>query len=181
MSKSFDKRLLSSNAHVMSQGVGLAALEAMFNMVNTQSMLSASMLRQNDMAGTMSFGALALAMNDILDPCGCPACRGRCRSVNVDIPKGRSSDGGGNDRFGRGAGPGVPEDLAGERPGGDGSGGSGSSEKTSFTSSETVTRTQADLEKLVEGLMEVMDHLIDHADTAVTGLSESTKGGLMVT
>lgn len=60
------RRLIDTNALVMGSGVGLATLEAMFNMVNTQSLLSASMIRDHEMAHPIHMQTLAGALSKIL-------------------------------------------------------------------------------------------------------------------
>jgi len=60
------RRLIDTNALVMGSGVGLATLEAMFNMVNTQSLLSASMIRDHEMAHPIHMQTLAAALSKIL-------------------------------------------------------------------------------------------------------------------
>ena len=88
------------NAQIMSGGVGLAALEAMFNLVNTQSTLSASMVRDHEMYGPIQIQALAGALAQIMAVTECACCR---NTVAVDIPSSKSkpsSGGGGNSEFG---------------------------------------------------------------------------------
>lgn len=48
MVDSIDQRLLDTNAVLLGSGVGLAALEAMFNLVQTQSSLGAAMVKNNN-------------------------------------------------------------------------------------------------------------------------------------
>lgn len=88
MSKKIDHRLLDANAMVLGGGVGLAALESMFNLVQTQSLLSASMVRDHDLSSSLSLEALALALGEVLDPGLYASCRScRCtRPIRVDIP-----------------------------------------------------------------------------------------------
>lgn len=76
MTKRFDRRLLDVNALVMGNGVSLAALESMFNLVGTQSVLAANMVRQQDMGQAAALESLALAMSRILEA-GEGAPRGR--------------------------------------------------------------------------------------------------------
>lgn len=89
MSRKVDQRLLDINAMVMGGGVGLAALESMFNLVQTQSLLSASMVRDHDANHVLALEALSLAIREMGDAGVRPACR-RCRrsrTVDIDIPE----------------------------------------------------------------------------------------------
>jgi len=64
----------------MGGGVGLATLEAMFNMVNTQSLISAGMIRDHDLSQPLQLQAQAAALAKIL-----ALQDGAC--VTVDIPQ----------------------------------------------------------------------------------------------
>lgn len=93
MSEKVDQRLLDINATVMGGGVGLAVLESMFNLVQTQSLLSASMVRDHDANHVIALEALSRAIGEMLDLGVHPKCRRCCQhhAVNIDIPdvKGR--------------------------------------------------------------------------------------------
>lgn len=93
MSKRTERRQSNTNAMVMGSGVGLAALESMFNMVNTQSLLAASMVRDHELSHPLQMQALALALSQILT-----ATENR-GAVAVDIPypkKPQAQDGNGS-------------------------------------------------------------------------------------
>lgn len=66
MSKRLDRRLVDTNSLVMGSGVGLATLEAMFNMVNTQSLLSANMVRDFELSHPVQLQALANALAQLM-------------------------------------------------------------------------------------------------------------------
>jgi len=66
MTRRNDKKLLDTNGLIMGSGVGLATLEAMFNMVNTQSLLSANMVRDFELSHPLQMQALASALTQIL-------------------------------------------------------------------------------------------------------------------
>lgn len=73
MTRKMDKRLVDANTIVMGSGVGLAALEAMFNMVNAQSLVTANMIKHNDLSHPLQMEALAQAMALIIaaaEDCG---------------------------------------------------------------------------------------------------------------
>ena len=99
MTRRKQRKQFDINAQIMSGGVGLAALEAMFNLVNTQSTLSASMVRDHEMYGPIQIQALAGALAQIMAVTECACCR---NTVAIDIPssKSKSSNGGGNSEFG---------------------------------------------------------------------------------
>ncbi len=63
MVNSMDQRLLDTNAMALGSGVGLAALEAMFNLVQTQSSLGAAMVKQHD----TSHNAALLSLAQVLE------------------------------------------------------------------------------------------------------------------
>ena len=88
MAKGYKKRLTDTNALVMHGGVGLAALEAMFNMVNTQSLLSAGMVRDHDLSHPLRMQALATALAQILAASEYGLCED---AVAVDIPRRRKT------------------------------------------------------------------------------------------
>lgn len=98
MSKHLDRRILDTNAMVMGGGVGLAALEAMFNLVQTQSILASSMVRQYDMSHATGLHAMAASMSELIDA-GYGTCSGGAngngRGVRVNIPQPQPSPGGG--------------------------------------------------------------------------------------
>jgi len=60
------RRLIDTNALLMGSGVGLATLEAMFNLVNTQSLISATMIRDHEMAQPIHMQTLAGALLEII-------------------------------------------------------------------------------------------------------------------
>lgn len=66
MSKRLKRDIWDANSLVMGSGVGLATLEAMFNMVNTQSLLSANMVRDFELSHPVQMQALASAMSQII-------------------------------------------------------------------------------------------------------------------
>lgn len=80
MSKRTERRLSNTNAMMMGSGIGLAALESMFNMVNTQSLLAAGMVRDHELSHPLQMQALAMALSQIL------AATENRGAVAVDIP-----------------------------------------------------------------------------------------------
>lgn len=66
MSKPFGEKLKDVDGRVMVGGVGLASLEAMFNMVNTQSLISAGMVRDFEMSRPMQVQGLASALGQLV-------------------------------------------------------------------------------------------------------------------
>lgn len=171
MSEKVDQRLLDINAMVMGGGVGLAALESMFNLVQTQSLLSASMVRDHDAHHVIALEALSLAVGEMLDPGAHPMCR-RCRrsrAVNVDIPANQ----------GRPAPP--PDDLGSQR--GAASGADVLRDMASESRSETTT-TNAPAERdptLEHLLVEVLGLLGGHMKELNDGYRESNRRNLLVT
>jgi len=100
MGRRKQRKQFNINAQIMSGGVGLAALEAMFNLVNTQSTLSASMVRDHEMCGPIQIQALAGALSQIMAVTEKTCCRS---TVAVDIPSSSQkppSDGGNGSEFG---------------------------------------------------------------------------------
>ncbi len=96
MSKHLDRRILDTNAMVMGGGVGLAALEAMFNLVQTQSILASSMVRQHDMSHATGLHAMAASMSELMDAGYGDGSGGASgRGVRVNIPQPQPSPGGG--------------------------------------------------------------------------------------
>ncbi len=90
MSKRLDRKFADTNSLVMGHGVGLATLEAMFNMVNTQSLLSANMVRDFEMAHPLQMQSLARALTQILATGEQGYCRGYGgydAPVAVDFPR----------------------------------------------------------------------------------------------
>ncbi len=67
MVNSIDQRLLDINAVALGGGVGLAALEAMFNLVQTQSSLGAGMVKNLDTGQNCAVLALAQALEGLLE------------------------------------------------------------------------------------------------------------------
>lgn len=171
MSKKVDQRLLDINAMVMGGGVGLAALESMFNLVQTQSLLSASMVRDHDANHILALEALSLAINEMVEPVMHPACR-RCRrprTVDIDIPE----------KQGRPAPP--SEDLGSQR--GAASGADVLRDMASESRSETTT-TNAPAERdptLEHLLVEVLSLLGKHMSELNDGYRESNRHNLLVT
>lgn len=70
MSSKIDRRLLDTNAAAMGGGVGLAVLESMFSLVQSQSVMNAAMVRDYQLSHPLAMESLAVALNEILDPCG---------------------------------------------------------------------------------------------------------------
>jgi len=175
MSRKFDQRLLNANARIMGQGVGLAALEAMFNLVETHAVLSSSMVRHHELAGLLSYETLALAVGEVLDPGAYAALRGRGApdAVAVDIPRPKNSspppDGGGV--LGGALPPELSEKLAKWQPGGGES--TESRESTTLTS---VTGGESD-EHMHELLMAIVQMLEHH----LTDMTRNARPTLMVT
>jgi len=102
MARRKQQKQIDINAQIMSGGVGLAALEAMFNLVNTQSTLSASMVRDHELYGPIQMQALAGALAQILATAEY-SCRPRCVAVDIPSPSsksGSSSGGGEGSEFG---------------------------------------------------------------------------------
>lgn len=144
MSSKIDRRLLDTNAAAMGGGVGLAVLESMFSLVQSQSVMNAAMVRDYQLSHPLAMESLAVALNEILDPFGAyyddyddgdgvvvPIRRARRamrprRAVKVRRSGGNGDGGGGGD------GSGGPNDSGGP------AGPSGSDDST-FTSSETMS------------------------------------------
>jgi len=88
MSKRMDRRILDTNAMVMGGGVGLAALEAMFNLVQTQSVLASSLVRHHDMSHHIALHTMAASINEIMETgYGADNGGGGGRGVRVNIPR----------------------------------------------------------------------------------------------
>lgn len=117
MSKRMDRRILDTNAMVMGGGVGLAALEAMFNLVQTQSVLASSMVKHHDMSHHIGLHAMAASINEIMETgYGADNGGGSGPGVRVNIPTPQSqsqspspSGEGGDGGMERGAVSGVDE------------------------------------------------------------------------
>lgn len=103
MSKKFDRRILDTNAMVMGGGVGLAALESMFNLVQAQSLISANMVRDYEQSSGQSLKALVVALGEVLETGAnspartCPKCS--CTKEQSDT----SGNGGFSDALDNGA------------------------------------------------------------------------------
>ena len=161
-----NQRLLNVNAMVMGNGVGLAALESMFNLVQTQSLLSASMVRDHDLSGSLALEALAIAIGEVLDPGAYSACRScrRTKPIPVDIPPVKAAVGATDEGVRRGAGPGG--DALGDI--------SSSAEAHATDSGMPVDQLLAKFIDLLDGHMKDMT---DHMNT----MSENSRNRLMVT
>jgi len=164
MSKKFDQRLLDTNALVMGGGVGLAALESMFNLVQTQSLLSAGMVKHHDLSHGLALEALALAIGEVLDPgvySACRSCR-HAKAVKVDIPAPQASppaDAG--TRRGALANADVLADMA----------------RDSQTETTTTTHTTEPDVSMDKHLTEIFALLSDH----LKDITKNTRSTLMVT
>lgn len=97
MSRRNKRRVIDANALVMGGGVGLATLEAMFNLVNTQSLLSANMIRDFEMSHPVSMQTLAGALSQILAAGHSEPDEG---CVHVGIPTGGTVLGSGSEKDG---------------------------------------------------------------------------------
>ena len=87
MADEIEKRLADTNAVLMGHGVGVAALEAMFNLVNSQSVLSATMVRDHELSHPIQMQALAQALAQLLACSEAMNCNTvKTQSVAVDIP-----------------------------------------------------------------------------------------------
>ena len=89
MSKRMDRRILDTNAMVMGGGVGLAALEAMFNLVQTQSVLASSMVKHHDMSHHIGLHSMAASINEIMET-GYGGGSGQGVRVNIPRPQSQS-------------------------------------------------------------------------------------------
>ena len=171
MSKKFDRRLLDTNAVVMGGGVGLAALESMFNLVQTQSLISASMVRDHDQAYSLSLETLALAIGEVLEPGAnrtCRSCGCRSSAVQVDIPASPVSEtdtySSSGTRRGALANADVLSDMASD------------SQSATTTTSQT-TESGVSLDNL---LMKILEMLGGHMTEMNDGYRESNRRNLMV-
>ncbi|MCR4377660.1 MAG: hypothetical protein NUV50_06150 [Rhodospirillales bacterium] len=172
MSSQTNQRLLDVNAMVMGNGVGLAALESMFNLVQTQSLLSASMVRDHNLSGSLALEALAIAIGEVLDPgvySACRSCR-RTKPIPVDIPPVKASVGAVNEGTRRGAGPSgeALNDITGERV---------SSSATEVHTSDSDIQVEQLLEKIFDLLDGHMKDMTNHMNI----MSENSRNRLMVT
>ncbi|MEG3620295.1 hypothetical protein V5T82_17660 [Magnetovibrio sp. PR-2] len=92
MADKIEQRLADTNAVLMGHGVGVAALEAMFNLVNSQSVLSATMIRDHELSHPIQMQALAQALSQLLACSDAMGCKSRSpiniptSAVAVDIP-----------------------------------------------------------------------------------------------
>jgi len=91
------RKQADANADMMVGGIGLAAMQSMFNMVNTQSSLSTSMARSFELSLPIQMQALAGALAQILMAQECGCCGGGNRSVPVNIPSGFNTPPSGGD------------------------------------------------------------------------------------
>ncbi|MBL4614619.1 MAG: hypothetical protein JKY27_07085 [Magnetovibrio sp.] len=156
MSKRLNKNVWETNALVMGSGVGVATLEAMFNMVNTQSLLSANMVRDFELSHPLQLQALASALTQII------AASEYGSSVAVNFPgrkKSPDSDGEGGSEFGA-----VP-DLDALKKLINGNGGAGFNQPPgSFNQPPTGPNSQQswDRDKHMTELLELLrEHLSD--------------------
>ncbi|HEY9080996.1 hypothetical protein [Magnetovibrio sp.] len=83
-----ERKLMNANANLLGSGVGLATLEAMFSLVNTQSQLAASMVRDHEMSHPIQMQALAGALAQILEASEYARhhAHRNNRNVAIDIP-----------------------------------------------------------------------------------------------
>lgn len=173
MSSQTNQRLLDVNAMVMGNGVGLAALESMFNLVQTQSLLSASMVRDHNLSGSLALEALAIAIGEVLDPgvySACRSCR-RTKPIPVDIPPVKAAGVGAMDEgTRRGAGPSgeALNDITGERV---------SSSATEVHTTDSGMPLDQLLAKFIDLLDGHMKDMTNHMNT----ISENSRNRLMVT
>lgn len=73
MSRKHNHRHHDTNALVLGNGVSFAVLESMFNLVQTQSVLSASMVRNQDLSQIMAIDTLARSLSEIMHAKACSA------------------------------------------------------------------------------------------------------------
>lgn len=73
MSRKHNHRHHDTNALVLGNGVSFAVLESMFNLVQTQSVLSASMVRNQDLSQIMAIDTLARSLSEIMRTHACSA------------------------------------------------------------------------------------------------------------
>lgn len=164
--------VLAVNALVMGSGPALAVLESMFNLVQAQSVLSASMVRDHEMNQPLMMDALAVAMNEILDPCcGRRRCRMGVEDVAVDIPAR-------TDAPSPAAGPGADElvealksALAQSAPG------QGGGQDTTTATMQSTTQSAMSGEQVEHLLLELLEMLGDH----MSEITRNTRQPLMVT
>lgn len=67
MAKQSKPKGRAASGLVMGGGVGVATLEGMFNMVNTQSLIAANMVRDFEMSQPLQMQALARSLADLLN------------------------------------------------------------------------------------------------------------------
>ena len=161
-----NQRLLDVNAMVMGNGVGLAALESMFNLVQTQSLLSASMVRDHDLAGSLALESLAIAIGEVLDPGvygSCRPCR-RTKPIPVDIPPAPPV----NSTVDRGT-------MRGAGPGGD------ALSDISSTAEAHATDSGMPLDQLLAKFIDLLDGHMKDMTNHMNTMSENSRNRLMVT
>lgn len=165
--------ILAGNALVMGSGPGLAVLESMFNLVQAQSVLSASMVRDHEMNQPLMMDALAVAMNEILDPC---CVRRRCRmgadTVAVDIPAKPDapspSAGPGTDELVEALKSALAQSALGK---------GGGQDATSTATMQSTTEGAMSGEQIEHLLLELLEMLGDH----MSEITRNTRQPLMVT
>jgi hypothetical protein len=67
MSRKHHHRHHDTNALVLGNGVSFAVLESMFNLVQTQSVLSASMVKNQDLSQILAIDTLARSLSEIMN------------------------------------------------------------------------------------------------------------------
>lgn len=69
MSRKHDQQHRETNAMVLGNGVSFAVLESMFNVVQTQSVLAANMVKGQDPSYVHTIDALARSLNEMMSSC----------------------------------------------------------------------------------------------------------------
>jgi len=182
MSKRLEQKFVDTNSLVMGSGVGLATLEAMFNMVNTQSLLAAGMVKHHDMSHPLQMQALASALAQILAaseygdyndaiPVNLPRRRKGGAAGNTDASAGTNTE--------MGAVPNLDaiKQLFDEHLGGAGASGGGGGDTTSNLSLDSTTTTGLDGISMDKHLSELLELLRTHLSEIV----QNSKQTLAVT